>query len=78
VSLFSHHHPVLLPAQVWFWFFSYGYLFNMENSAVLREKTPPQQENVPHFHFMLFSLPVFFKVRDERLFSTFPLLCLKR
>lgn len=56
--LFSHPGLVSLPARVWFWFFSHGYLFNMENSAVSKGKeTCPAGEcaTFPFYHF-LFSL----------------------
>lgn len=37
--LFRPPPPVSLPSRRWFWFFAHSYLFNKENSAVLREKS---------------------------------------
>lgn len=51
--LFLPGPPIPLPSRVWFWFYSHSYLFNKENSAVLRGKNPPRHAKMPHFHLML-------------------------
>lgn len=65
--LFCHRHPVSRLAPVWFWFFSHSYLFNKENSAVLREKKkkPLHSRKICHISIKAFYpemkgfLPVF-------------------
>lgn len=76
--LFLPSPPASLPSQGWFWFFSHSYLFNKENSAVLRGKNPPQHKNMPQFRHFPFSLSLAFKIWDGRLFPMFSCSALKR